>query len=83
MPTQVGSRTGKLFNRAVTSFRKANPSVALELRVIPWSNAWGEIMRAFKQGEPPDVMQVGSSWMGTLAHLGHLARVPEDRKSVV
>ena len=81
MPTQVGSRTGKLFNRAVTSFRKANPSVALELRVIPWSNAWGEIMRAFKQGEPPDVMQVGSSWMGTLAHLGHLARVPDGLDS--
>lgn len=81
MPTQVGSRTGKLFNRAVTSFRKANPSVALELRVIPWSNAWGEIMRAFKQGEPPDVMQVGSSWMGTLAHLGHLAQVPEGMDS--
>ncbi|MEK7394889.1 MAG: extracellular solute-binding protein, partial [Fibrobacterota bacterium] len=61
---------------AVASFRKAHPSLALELRVIPWSNAWGEIMRAFKRGEPPDVMQVGSSWMGTLAHLGHLAPVP-------
>jgi len=75
-PTQVGSRTGKLFTRAVASFRKAHPSLTLELRVIPWSNAWGEIMRAFKNGEPPDVMQVGSSWMGTLAHLGHLAPVP-------
>ena len=85
MPTQVGSRTGKLFTRAVASFRKAHPSLALELRVIPWSNAWGELMRAFKKGEPPDVMQVGSSWMGTLAHLGHLAPVPSgiDTRPVV
>lgn len=85
MPTQVGSRTGKLFARSVASFRKAHASVALELRVIPWSNAWGELMRAFKKGEPPDVMQVGSTWMGTLAHLGHLAKVPAglDTKAVV
>jgi multiple sugar transport system substrate-binding protein len=77
MPTQVGSRTGKLFTRAVASFRKANPSLALELRVLPWSNAWAELMRAFKRGDPPDLVQVGSSWMGTLTHLGHLARVPD------
>ncbi len=81
MPTQVGSRTGKLFNRAVASFRKAHPSLALEMRVLPWSNAWGEIMRAFKRGDPPDVLQVGSSWIGTLAHLGQLAPVPSGLDS--
>lgn len=85
MPTQVGSRTSKLFTRAVASFRKAHPALSLELRVLPWSNAWAELMRAYKRGDPPDVVQVGSSWMGTLAHLGHLARVPDgiDTRPVI
>ncbi|MBK8801408.1 MAG: extracellular solute-binding protein [Fibrobacteres bacterium] len=81
MPTQVGSRTGKLFSRAVASFRKSHPAVSLELRVLPWSNAWAELMRAFKRGDPPDVVQVGSSWMGTLAHLGHLSQVPDGMET--
>ena len=81
MPTQVGSRTGKLFTRAVASFRKAHPSLSVELRVVPWSNAWAELMRAFKRGEAPDLVQVGSTWMGTLVHLGQLAPVPDGLDS--
>jgi ABC-type glycerol-3-phosphate transport system substrate-binding protein len=81
MPTQVGSRTGKLFIRAVAAFRKTHPAVNLELRVLPWSNAWAELMRAYKRGDPPDLVQVGSTWMGTLTHLGHLAPVPSGMES--
>lgn len=76
MPTQVGSRTNKHFSRVTASFRKAHPRLAVELRVLPWSIAWAEIMRSFKRGDPPDVLQVGTSWMGTLGHLGYLAEVP-------
>jgi len=81
MPTQVGSRTGKLFTRAVATFRKAHPSISLELRVLPWSNAWAELMRAYKRGDPPDLVQIGSTWMGTLTHLGHLAPVPDGMET--
>lgn len=76
MPTQVGSRTNKHFARASAAFRKAHPRVSLELRVLPWSIAWAEIMRSFKRGDPPDVLQVGTSWVETLSHLGYLAEVP-------
>jgi len=76
MPTQVGSRTNKHFARATTAFRKAHPRLSVELRVLPWSIAWAEIMRAFKRGDPPDVLQVGTSWVETLSHLGFLAEVP-------
>ncbi|MCB9495998.1 MAG: extracellular solute-binding protein [Fibrobacteria bacterium] len=76
MPTQVGSRTNKHFARAAAAFRKAHPRLPLEIRVLPWSIAWAEIMRAFKRGDPPDVLQVGTSWTSTLGHLGFLAEVP-------
>lgn len=85
MPTQVGSRTNKHFARASATFRKAHPRVSVELRVLPWSIAWAEIMRSFKRGDPPDVLQVGTSWLETLSHLGYLAEVPpgvEDRPLV-
>lgn len=76
MPTQVGSRTNKHFTRITSGFRKLHPRLSVELRVLPWSIAWAEIMRSFKRGDPPDVLQVGTSWMGTLGHLGYLADVP-------
>lgn len=76
MPTQVGPKTSQHFVRAIAPFRKAHPRQTVELRVLPWSIAWGEILRAFKRGEPPDVLQVGSTWLGTLGHLGYLDEVP-------
>lgn len=77
MPTQLGSQTSQVASRALRGFSRRNPHVELEIRVVPWSIAWREILKALKRGEPPDVLQVGTTWMGTLSHLGFLDEVPE------
>lgn len=77
MPTQLGSLTSHVATKALRGFSRRNPKVDVEIRVLPWSIAWREILKALKRGEPPDVLQVGTTWMGTLSHLGFLGDVPE------
>lgn len=77
MPTQLGSLTSHVASKALRGFSRRNPQVELEIRVVPWSIAWREILTALKRGEPPDVLQVGTTWMGTLTHLGFLDEVPD------
>jgi len=77
MPTQLGSLTSHVAAKALRGFSKRNPQVELQIRVLPWSIAWREILKALKRGEPPDVLQVGTTWMGTLSHLGFLEEVPD------
>ncbi len=77
MPTQLGSLTSHVATRALHGFFRRNPHIEVEIRVLPWSIAWREILKALKRGDPPDVLQVGSTWMGTLSHLGFLGEVPE------
>lgn len=54
--------------------------VDIELRTIPWSKASDSLITAFKNGNPPDVFQLGTTFIRTFAHLDYLAPVPDDLK---
>jgi multiple sugar transport system substrate-binding protein len=45
-------------------------------RQVSWYSAWPDLIGALASDSPPDVIQLGTSWVATLAHLGHLAPVP-------
>ncbi|MGC8764281.1 MAG: extracellular solute-binding protein [Brevinematia bacterium] len=47
-------------------------SITIEWRFIPWTNIWIELVDAFKSKNPPDIFEVGSTWVATLAELGFL-----------
>jgi ABC-type glycerol-3-phosphate transport system substrate-binding protein len=50
----------------------------VEWSYLPWNIGWREITRALKTGRGPDVFQLGSTWVNTIAQMGYLAPVPQD-----
>ncbi len=63
-------------NGLLQPFLDRHPSVRVEWRALSWTNGFQELLRAWKEGHPPDVFEVGTTWIGMLAHLGVLAEVP-------
>ena len=61
-------------------FKKLGEELKLdiELKTIPWNRSADTLISAFKNGNPPDIIEVGSTFIQTLAHLGYLGYVPGD-----
>lgn len=71
-----GSATVEYLNHKLQSYFGKHPGVEVEWRLLSWSTAWIELLRAYKQGSPPDICEFGTTWVGMLAHLGALSPVP-------
>jgi multiple sugar transport system substrate-binding protein len=52
------------------------PPLAVE--VISWSRLWRALMAALPSGDGPDILQIGSTWLRPLIHLGALQPWPES-----
>ncbi|MGC8770268.1 MAG: extracellular solute-binding protein [Brevinematia bacterium] len=50
-------------------------SFTIEWRFIPWVNLWNELTLAFKAKNPPDIFEIGSSWISTFAEMNFLAPI--------
>jgi len=48
----------------VDEFEAANPGVTVEVTAIPWDAAHNKYQTAIAGGNPPDVAQMGTTWMG-------------------
>ena len=75
--SSAGLTSSDLLAERLKPFLQRNPQISLELRMIPWSRGWTEILHAYKHGDLPDVVQAGSTWIGTLAHLRLASTVPK------
>lgn len=75
MPS-LGPDTPALLDRALVPFFRAHPNVKITWRFVPWNRAWQELIHAHKRGDPPDVFQLGSTWVGTMAQMGGLLPPP-------
>ena len=62
----------KIFNNFK---RKYNTDV--NLKSVSWNKVFSDLMKAFKTGDPPDVFQMGTTWVNSFAHLGYLAEKPD------
>jgi len=51
----------------------------IDVRVtfVSWREALREYYNLFKNSAPPDVIQIGTTWISTLSHMGYLDPVPE------
>lgn len=71
----VGADSSPLVTRLLEKFKKAY-GIDVELRLVTWGRSWSMLMKAMKERDLPDVFQVGSTWVATLAHLNILCEVP-------
>lgn len=65
-------KTAKTFGQELKIFSQKYPHINVRMKIHTWSSAWGLIMKAVKTKEGPDIFQLGSSWVKTLAYLGGL-----------
>ncbi|HZK33737.1 MAG TPA: extracellular solute-binding protein [Bacillota bacterium] len=75
MPVHSGNNLLPSYNKIAEQLSKQFKR-RVQYKVIPWNKALKMLFTAFKAGNPPDVMQIGSTWIKTFAHMGYLDRVP-------
>ncbi len=72
----------KLVTREIEIFQEEFVGIDVNLEVIPWEDAWERITNLVNQKEGPDIIQLGSTWNGTLASLGLLKDITEFAETV-
>lgn len=75
--SSAGIEKSEFLQQNLKAFFARHPGVDVEWRFIPWNRAWHHLMQALKQQDLPDVVQVGSSWLPTLARLNVFDTVPD------
>jgi multiple sugar transport system substrate-binding protein len=69
----AGTAAKQLVKQETKAFQKDYwQECKVEITLIPWQDAWSSIMKAFQEKQGPDIIQVGSTWNGTLAGMGVL-----------
>jgi multiple sugar transport system substrate-binding protein len=66
-----GSTTADDLRPLLAKF-EAEQRVTIKLRVFTWETGWTETMKFALYGHGPDVSEIGSTWVGTLAATGTL-----------
>lgn len=56
----------------LSDFKKDNPDIEIVITAIDWGAAWSKITVAATSGIGPDICQIGSTWVGTIASMGSL-----------
>jgi len=49
----------------------------IKLTFVSWSKALKELYTSFKNDNPPDVFQMGTTWITTMSHMGYIEKVPD------
>jgi len=76
MPTHQRMATIAQLEQGIQPFLESHPQVAVQWRIVQWNVAWEEFVRSCKAGQAPDVIQVGTTWLAPMAHMGFLRHVP-------
>ena len=87
----AGFDTARVMQRELAHFRKEHPGWEVNLTVHPWFFAWDRLIAVAKRRDvpdPPDVIQIGSTWNTTLAALGAVADITDflddvDRTDII
>jgi len=57
----------------VTEYEAAHPGITVNLTDLTWANGHEKIVVAFSSGTAPDIVELGSDWIGEFAAAGQLA----------
>ena len=71
-------REGEVVRELVPEFERRHPGVRVQVQQIPWTAAHEKLLTAFVGGSPPDLAQLGNTWIPEFAAIGAL-RPLDDR----
>ncbi|MBN2190149.1 MAG: extracellular solute-binding protein [Candidatus Aureabacteria bacterium] len=64
-----------VLQQEISNFEQQNRNIHIEPTIIPWAHAWDRLMNYYKHQDelaPPDVIQIGTTWVPSLTYLGVL-----------
>lgn len=64
-------------------YLQVNPNLRVNVTVLNWESAWARINAAAESGQGPDLVELGSTWVTTIAAKGALEQVPTAVQSQV
>jgi len=75
MPVSVGMDSYPLYMETIQRL-EGKLKIDIQLKIVSWNRAFDDLVQSFKKGDPPDVFQLGTTWVQALAYMGYLATVP-------
>ena len=63
--------------KVVELFEAKHPGIKVQVEILDWGAAWTKITTAATSGAGPDVVQIGSSWAGSITDIGSLMSVSD------
>ncbi|MFH1238810.1 MAG: extracellular solute-binding protein [bacterium] len=73
-----GMKVEEFIRREINVFNTKFPGIEITPTIIPWRAAWDSIVKAADEEKGPDILQIGSTWNGTLADLGILKNITRE-----
>jgi multiple sugar transport system substrate-binding protein len=61
----------------LADFEEQNPNIDVEITVLDWGSAWPKITTAATSGETPDIVQLGTTWVGSISSMNTLWNLHE------
>lgn len=52
-------------------------NLKIKIKFITWNRAYESLIKAYKNDNAPDIIQVGTTWLHTLIHMGYVEKVPD------
>ncbi len=65
-------REGEVVKELVPDFERQNPGIHVVVQQIPWTAAHEKLVTGFVGGSPPDLAQLGNTWIPEFAAIGAL-----------
>jgi multiple sugar transport system substrate-binding protein len=66
----------------VDLFEKDHPQIKINLELKHWNTVWEELLSTKGSSRAPDVVQIGSTWVGYLGQQGYLLGLNDSLKEV-
>ncbi|MDD5065621.1 MAG: extracellular solute-binding protein [bacterium] len=66
----------KAIDREIRCFEKET-GIKVELTEFPWRKIWDSIINSVKEGNRPDVVQIGNSWISIFSDIGYLENISD------
>ncbi len=60
-------------NAVLEEFHKQNPNIRVKVTSLDWGAAWTKITTAAASGDVPDIVQLGTTWVGSISAMNVLS----------
>lgn len=72
---------GKKIQVLADRFESENPGVTVRTQAVPWDAAYEKLLTSVVGNIPPDVCQLGTTWMAGFSKMGALDEVPPENEN--